>query len=77
MAKKNVDKKDYETFISDVAALIIKQVEDEDKTEDLVGNTVDIVKSDPLFRSKILAYIFSKTDLKKELKDKLIDDMCD
>ncbi len=77
MAKNNIDNKEYKKFINDVADKVIHQAEEDDKMEDLVENAAEMVKSDPIFKEKILHHVLSNSDLRKELKDKIIDDMCD
>ena len=77
MAKDNIDNNEYKKFINDVAAKVIHQAEEDDKMEDLIENAADMVKNDPIFKKIILHYVLSNSDLRKELKDKIIDDMCD
>ena len=77
MGKEGISQREYQNFINEVVEKVIHQIESEEKQEDLVENAAEIVKNDPVFKSKILSYIFSDPDLKHELKNAIIDDMCD
>lgn len=77
MLSKYLSSDKYHDIIKELADSAIQEAEANGKTEDLVSGVASVIITHPVFRDTLIDYALSNKTITKDLKDAVIDKICD